>query len=257
MRLERIKAFVQGVPYTSPADGQLLYEHVLETEPRVCLELGFAHGVGSLYVAGALDELGRGQLHAVDLLAERERRVPSIENLLQRSGLAHCVEVFREATSYTWFLKKQIERQTKDNRCQPLYDFCFIDGAKNWTIDGMAFFCVDKLLMEHGWILFDDMEWYYENYDKPVMDGITIRELSEEERMTPQIKAVFELIVLQHPSYSNFVVMDNGWGWAQKVKSHVGTVRYESTVSTKYALHKLARSILPARYLSRRWRRTG
>jgi hypothetical protein len=81
--------------------------------------------------------------------------------------------------------------------------------------------------------------------------------LSEEERMTPQIKAVFELIVLQHPSYSNFVVMDNGWGWAQKVKSDVGAVRYESTVSARYALRKLARSILSTRSVSRRWRRTG
>ena len=56
------------------------------------------------------------------------------------------MQIVREVNSYNWFLKKQIEAQTKDGICEPCYDFIFIDGAKNWTIDGLAFFLADKLL---------------------------------------------------------------------------------------------------------------
>jgi predicted O-methyltransferase YrrM len=247
MKLAQVREVVEGLPYMSSADGKLIYEHILKSKPELCLELGFAHGVSSLYIAAALDELGHGELHAVDLLSERDRRRPSIEDLLQKSGLSGYVSVFREHTSYTWFLKKQIERQTQNHQCVPLYDFAFIDGPKNWTIDGMAFFCVDKLLRRNGWILFDDIEWYYGNYDKPVLDGITVRELSHEERMTPQIKALFELIVMQHPNYSNFILMDNGWGWAEKVASDKLVVRYDSKISLRYRFMKLARSMVSSK----------
>ena len=37
---------------------------------------------------------------------------------------------------------------SSSNICQPIYDFCFIDGSKNWTIDSSAFFLVDKLLKQ-------------------------------------------------------------------------------------------------------------
>ena len=71
-------------------------------------------------------------------------------------GLGHRVTIHREINSYTWFLKKKIAGQSANGKCEPCYDFCFIDGAKNWTIDGLAFFLVDKLLKADGWILFDD-----------------------------------------------------------------------------------------------------
>ena len=42
------------------------------------------------------------------------------------------------------------------------------------------------------------------------------RELSEPERTEPHLRAVFELIVAQHPSFTELRVQDEWWGWARK-----------------------------------------
>jgi predicted O-methyltransferase YrrM len=244
MTFEKIREIVGDLPYTAPKDGKLLYEHVLGTKPKYIVELGFAHGTASAYIAAALDEIGSGELHAVDLLSEKDARNPSIEQIMAQAGLERYVKVYREHTSYTWFLKKQIERQTTDNVCTPIYDMAFIDGPKNWTIDGMAFFCVDKLLNRNGWIIFDDMDWYYGSYGSAMLDGITIREMSEEEIMTPQIRAIFDLLVMQHPSYSNFLIMDNGFGWAQKVESDSKQVRFQTNATLWFTVRRIVKALV-------------
>ena len=184
-----------------------------------CLELGFAHGVSSCYVAAALDEMGQGHLTSVDLLAGLEWQHPSIEELLAKAGLARYVTVAREQTTYTWFLKKAIEANSAGANCEPIWDFCFIDGPKNWTIDGCAFFLVDKLLRQNGWLLFDDLRWTYETFDlSDEMNGILITQMGDDERTTPQIELVFRLLVMQHPDYGNFLIQDDWWGWAQKCR---------------------------------------
>jgi hypothetical protein len=150
-------------------------------------------------------------------LSARDRE-PNLESLLSRLGLANVVTIHREINSYTWFLKKKIAARSARGNCEPCYDFCFIDGAKNWTMDGLAFFLVDKLLRENGWILFDDYGFTYEKYLKrrEVLDGISLRQLGPDERAEAQIEQIFELLVRQHPSYSNFLVQSNCWAWAQK-----------------------------------------
>src|SRR5205085_7507723 len=119
-------------------------------------------------------------------------------------------------------LHDEIARNTRDHHCAPVYDLCIIDGPKNWTIDGAAFFFVDKLLKQNGWLIFDDYDWTYAAADdkRSVTDGISHRALSEDERHLPQIREVFELLVKQHPNYSRFLVLDSGdWAIAQKVAS--------------------------------------
>jgi hypothetical protein len=71
-------------------------------------------------------------------------------------------------------------------------DFVYLDGAKNWTMDGLAFFLVDKLLNRDGWILFDDYSFTYDKYLKrrEVLDGITIRQLGPEERAEALVEVV-------------------------------------------------------------------
>jgi predicted O-methyltransferase YrrM len=209
---------LKGLPHISDTQGRALYEFVRREKPRCCLELGHAHGVSSAYIAAALDEVG-GHLDTVDLELSADL-TPNLETLLARMGLSRLVSIHREVNSYTWFLKKKIAARSSDARCLPCYDFCFIDGAKNWTIDGLAFFLVDKLLNDNGWILFDDYSWTYEKYlrRKEVLDGITIRKLGPDERAEPHVAQIFQLLVRQHPSYSNFTVQSNWWAWAQKTR---------------------------------------
>lgn len=219
MKFEAVRSLLEGVPYIKPERARALYDFVLDAKPQACLELGFAHGASSCYIAAALHELGRGHLTAVDI-EDSAGRKPPMESLLARTGLGAYVSVAREVNSYNWFLKKEIERRSVDHRCQPAYDFCFIDGAKNWTVDGFAFFLVDKLLTPGGWILFDDRNWSYAQAEaltgKTITDGIVHRELSEDQRTAPNIDLVFRYLVMQHPDYGEFVLQDDSWAWARK-----------------------------------------
>lgn len=222
MKFEAVKARVAGVPYISSELARDIFDFIIDAQPRQCLELGFGHGTSSCFIAAALEEVGHGHLTAVDLLPARQWQTPSIEDLLSRTGLKQWVEVVREPTSYTWFLKRKIMEQSADGACRPIYDFCFIDGAKNWTVDSAAFFLVDKLLRPEGWLLFDDLQWSYASKlkeGKRISDGISLSGMGPDEIEEPHIELIFQLLVMQHPDYANFHVKDNWFAWAQKTRA--------------------------------------
>lgn len=241
MKFDNIAKTVENIPYTQKERGHILFNYILKYQPQHCLELGFAHGVASCYIAAALEENQSGTLTTVDLLSSKNLQ-PNIEELLAKANLLSYVDIHREKNSYTWFLKKEIEKNTLNYSCSPKYDLCFIDGPKNWTIDGCSFFLVDKLLNENGYIIFDDYNWTYDEYSKSEIDGLSIREMSDDQIQSPNIQLIFQLLVMQHPNYSNFVI-DDDWAWAQKVRSGTKTLRIESTQSFKYKLIKKMRSL--------------
>ena len=76
---------------------------------------------------------------------------------------------------------------------------------------------IEKLLRPGGWLLMDDLEWTYaQDPRREATDGIVHRELSEPERTQPHLRAVFDLIVAQHPSFTELRREDEWWGWARK-----------------------------------------
>jgi len=235
MKFEEIKKLIHGVPYVMDDMAYDLYHFILEEKPLECLELGFGHGASSCYVAAALQERGEGHLTSVDLLPAKEWQSPAIEELLEKTGLGDWVTVVRENTSYTWFLKKTICDQTDENVCTPVYDFCFLDGAKNWTIDSAAFFLADKLLRPEGWFVFDDLQWTYDSKlkeGKKKTDGVYMLDMAQDELEQPHVELIFQYLVMQHPNYSNFLVKDNWWGWAQKVPD--GSKEVQIQLSSQY-----------------------
>src|ERR671910_576268 len=184
----------------SPEQGRVVYDHVRATRPAEVLELGTAHGVGAAYMAAALRDNGAGRLTTVDFAGSTYD--PSPETVLARAGVADRVEVVRQFSSYTWWLKEQVQaRSDAHGNCEPRFDFVYLDGAKNWTVDGLAVVLVEKLLRPGCWLL---------------MDGLVHRELSEPERTQPHLRAVFDLIVAQHPSFTELRLQDEWWGWARK-----------------------------------------
>lgn len=213
MKFEQAADLLRGIPFMTEPQARAIYDHVTETAPRRILELGTAHGVSSGYMAAALDELGEGHITTLDHAGARHD--PPASAVLDKLGLGERVTFIRRAdSSYDWWLKEQVqERSDADGNCEPLYDFCYIDGAHEWTIDGLAAVLAEKLLRPEGWLLLDDVTW---SFALGKLTGETFR-LSEEERQEPHVQAVFDLIVRQNPSFTNFRVQpDLDWAWAQK-----------------------------------------
>lgn len=246
MEFEAVAASVRGIPFMTPELGRRVYDHIRGTRPEQALELGTAHGVSAAYIGAALEANGSGHLTTVDHGGAAYDPTP--EDVLVRAGLAHRVTIVRGHSSYNWFLKQQIERASDSaGNCSPRYDFCYLDGSKNWNIDGLAVVLIEKLLRAGGWLLMDDLEWTYRDnrWIEPHEDGRPLGPMSDSERTEPHLLAVFELIVKQHPSFTRFIREDEWYGWAQK-----GTMsprRYE--LATSRPVGALVASQL------RRWRR--
>ena len=219
MKFSKAAQLLEGVPYISNEHARQLYDFVVETRPHQVLELGFAHGTSTCYMAAAMEETGIGRVTTMDKPHTRSLQ-PNLEELLGRLGLGRLVDpIFCEVT-YTWELMQLIERHTVDGLCHPSYDFCFIDGAHTWEADGFAFFLADKLLKPGGWMLFDDLHWRHAD-DPAEMEKPWIKPLPHDMKATAQVGKIFGLLVVQHPGYSDFRV-EGEWGWARKIAGAPG-----------------------------------
>jgi predicted O-methyltransferase YrrM len=234
----------------SPEQGRVVHEHVRTSGARDVLELGTAHGVGAAYLAAALPDGGR--LTTVDFAGAAYDPPP--EAVLERAGVADRVEVVRAYSTYTWWLKEAVQaRSDPSGNVTPAYDFVYLDGAKNWTIDGLAVILMEKLLRPGGWLLMDDLDWTYDQDPRrEATDGIANRDLSPSERREPHLRAVFELIVAQHPSFTELRVQDEWWGWARKAPGAPRTLTLETSRPLGALVAGTARKAL--RQARRTWR---
>ena len=100
---------------------------------------------------------------------------------------------------------------------RPQFDLCYFDGGHTWDVTGFGFVLVDMLLRPGGWIVFDDLPWTIE----AAMQGRTEmpvhwRDADSEERSTPAVKLVFDLLV-PHLGYTDRHIVNEGqWGIARK-----------------------------------------
>jgi len=250
MDLASVTARVRGVPWMSPDQGAKIYRHVRAATPDQILELGTAHGASAAYMAAALDENRSGHLITVDRTGTGFEPAPLLRDL----GLDRLVTfVLRDDSSYDWYLKELVAEQSDGaGNCEPIFDFCYLDGAHNWTIDGLAVFLVEKLLKPSGWLLLDDIEWSYAS--SPARAGGPFP-LSEAEVREPHMRAVFDLIVRQHPAFTQFRVEDGNWGWAAKLPN--APRKYEVTASRTLGGLAAAAAWKAARILFSKTRRPG
>lgn len=199
---DEIERKVSNLPYMTLKEAKYLTAFLRENRLTKVLELGFFHGVSSCYLAAAMKSQGGRPIVTIDLESAKNRN-PTIVDLLQRCDLAEYAEVYFEPSSYNWRLMKFIEEGRR-------FDFCYIDGGHDWYNTGFAFFLVDKLIEPGGWILFDDLDWTMEHVNAPWAMNRPL-----EERLTPQVRKVWELLVQQHSNYGDF--QERGrWGFTRK-----------------------------------------
>ena len=210
---------VEGIPlpHTSAGRGRVLYRHIRKNRPDNLLELGTARGGSAVFIAAALEANGAGHLTSVDSTRWRWMD-PTPQEVLEKAGLSDWVTLDKRFSTYTWFLKTEIEKHLDPaGSIQPEYDFIFLDGSKNWSTDGLAAVLAEKLLRPGGWLLLDDLSWSYEkNCETPRHYEIEITKLSDEERIQPHLRAIFDLLIRTNPAFDQFLVQDHWWGWARK-----------------------------------------
>lgn len=208
---ERVESSFGELPYMRHPQAELMRGLITEHDARDVLEIGFYHGKSSAYIAAILEDLGRGRLVTIDKESARSYE-PSIDRVLSTLGLAHRVTPIFAHRSYTWELGKMIGATP-----QPRFDLCYFDGGHTWDPTGFGFFLVDCLLRPGGWIIFDDLDWTIEaamqRRDKPPRIW---RACGPDERTTPAVRLVFDLLV-PRLGYSNLRIVNDGrWGIAQK-----------------------------------------
>jgi predicted O-methyltransferase YrrM len=254
MRFEAVAEKVDGIPHMTRRQGQQIYDHIRTTKPISVLEIGTANAVGAAFMAAALEANGAGRVTSVDRTSATYE--PGPEAVLASVSLAHRVElVTTPDSSYNWWLKKQVAaRSDAAGNTEPAYDLVYLDGAHSWNIDGLAAVLIEKLLVPGGWLVLDDMDWTYAT--SPTLSANPPAELSDEELREPHIRAVFELILKPHPSFTEF--RDDGtWGWAKKSPGAPRRLTVETeTASRPLSLARMARGRL-AELRRRRPRRSA
>lgn len=209
MKISEVLKVVGNTPHTTHSQGKAIYNFVVEKRLQRCLELGFAHGVGTTWIAGAIHEIGGGKVISVDNSSAQDRKPPAKE-LIANAGLEEYVELHYDESSYNWHLHNRWDEYLSDR-----FDFIFLDGAHNWEVDALAFLLSSRMLKIGGWFLFDDLYWSY-NRSPSLRDTPRVRAMSPLMRETQQVRSVWEKLVLADPRFANF--RDDGVrGWAQKV----------------------------------------
>lgn len=178
--------------------GRVLFEFILKEKPLSILELGCGVGTSACYMAAALDRNGGGRILSIDRNPELPEWVKSsfakIDPSLQRMH-----DLIVTPRSYNDELMNLILRQSQGGKCEPCFDFCFIDGAHTWEVDSCAFFLAEKLLKPGGWMLFDDLTWTIGGSPEAIKNGVG-QDMPPELLQTQQVMRVFELCVSQHPA---------------------------------------------------------
>jgi len=220
MNVAAVKQIVGELPHMTVRQAETITRFMAEHRCEHILELGFNYGVSTCYMAAALaeqwgGEAGRGSITTIDLVRARNNQ-PNVEQLLERVGQRQRVTLHYEPTSYNWRLMKFLEAEP-----QPRFDLCYLDGAHNWFVDALAFCLVDRLLAPGGWIIFDDLDWTFAT-SPARKDSAAVQAMPADERTTPQVRKIYELLVKPHPDYHNFRTEDN---WALVQKRPVGELQ--------------------------------
>jgi predicted O-methyltransferase YrrM len=227
---------------TDPWMGRRLYDAVREHGATAVLELGTGHGSSTAYLAAAVRANGGGRVTTVD---RHHFANPAPEEALERTGLRDSVDLVRiEHSSYTWWLRGLLRESPA-----PRFDFCFLDGAHDWHVDGLAVVLVERLLHDGAWLVLDDLDWSYERGSGPQPPN-----LSAEERHSRGVREVFDVVIGGHPAFDELRIDDDAVGWARKGTGPPRLIRVQTTQRSDILVQRLR---LAARRTARRLRSRG
>lgn len=199
----------------APGTMRSIYDCVLHSGARECLELGTGYGATTCVIAAALEELGGGRVTTVDIMVHEPI---GIHVLAAHTGLSRYMNIVCDTAGYNWHLADMIAARTGNGVCAPCLDFCFLDGAHEWGADALAVFLVAKLLRPGAWLAMDDLDFRLRGCMPAWETEFAGR--TEKELDAYQLDRVFNLVLRQHPDFGEFALADTGrTGWARKKHS--------------------------------------
>jgi len=140
--------YTQVTEHIDHVSGRLLKKIIREVRPKICLEIGLAFGISTLYILEALHEIGGQRLIGMDPAQfDSHWRGGGLYNI-RRAGYESLYD-FHENTSQQVLpvLVGQGQR----------IQFAFIDGWHTFDHTLVDFFYVDQMLDKGGIIVFDDV----------------------------------------------------------------------------------------------------
>ena len=209
-KFEEITERFAEVRYMNAARAAILRELIVRFDARDILEIGFYQGKSSLYIGGALEDLGRGHLDHHRPRGREEAR-PQHRGPARPGGLAHRVTPVYAFRSFTWELQKMIAQDPR-----PQFDLCYFDGGHTWDETGFGFLLVDLLLRPGGVIVFDDMNWTVAGSAAYTRNAAKSATYSPDEAAARSVERVWDLLVPER-GYERIERHDKiHWGVARK-----------------------------------------
>ena len=158
----------------------------------VVAEIGVGIGATSLAIARTLGN--RGELHLFDI----EPTVRAVASDLLAEGFDNIhphANSDRHWDSYNWTLGTMLL-----SGMGPTFDYVYLDGARTFVTDALAFFLCDRLLRPSGLIEFNDYDGTYDG--SKLMVGTRDQLMTAEQMATPQVAMVVDLFVRDSPGYA-------------------------------------------------------
>lgn len=103
MKFSQIASLLANIPHMTAKQGEIVYSLIRNSDIANILELGFAHGVSTQYMAAALEEKGYGQITSIDRETAKQRK-PSIFELLKTSRLEKYINLVFAKETYNWVI---------------------------------------------------------------------------------------------------------------------------------------------------------
>jgi len=175
------------LPYMTLEQGTYIYDIIKRENLSHVLELGFYHGVSSMYFAGALAEIEGGLCISIDRSAALSLE-PNIYSLAEKCGLSDRLRIITSEWSYTYHLLELLEEGWRNR-----FDLIYVDGGHTWELTGMAVSLSAHLLRPGGWLLLDDLDWTVEKSYRRKQQEIPFRLAAP--ASLPGVRKAFEQLV--------------------------------------------------------------
>ncbi|OUD13947.1 class I SAM-dependent methyltransferase [Thioflexithrix psekupsensis] len=189
-----------------------IYHFILDNKLTSCIELGTGFGATSCVILSALEKQQAGKLLTLDKAIHQP---VNVNVLREHAGLpGERLHAVGDVLGYNWYLAELLQQQRTAQGYEPLFDFCLLDGAHEWEPDALAFHLIAPLMKPNSWILIDDL-----NFNLRMIPNWRESHGSHTDKELDafQMKMVYDLVVTQHPDFTDFkITHDDRIGWARK-----------------------------------------